>query len=159
MSGLPFRHANRSKIRSGNGVRFGMDFRGFWLHFGRLLGAKIHEKTMRKSYEIWEAILDGFWRLLASLWRKVGLNGGRAGAGGKPRTWPRTRLLQNLEHAVLPAGGRGRRILRRERPCRQPPKRILEIRIWSNKLSTVFAGVRPRILLYLVALRPQNLAY
>ncbi len=36
-----------------------------------------------------------------------------------------------------PAYGRGRRILRRKRPCRQPPKRSLEIGIWSKKLSRI----------------------
>ena len=34
-----------------------------------------------------------------------------------------------------PACGRGRRILRRKRPCRQPPKRSIEIGFWSKKVS------------------------
>ena len=36
-----------------------------------------------------------------------------------------------------PAYGRGRQILRRKRPCRQPSKRSLEIGIWSTKLSRI----------------------
>ncbi len=36
-----------------------------------------------------------------------------------------------------PAYGRGRRILRRERPCRQPPNRSLEIGFWSKYLSRI----------------------
>ena len=46
----------------------------------------------------------------------------------------RTRPVKTL-NTPEPACGRGRRILRRKRPCRQPPKRSMEIGFWSKKVS------------------------
>ena len=44
--------------------------------------------------------------------------------GAWAKTWQelgKNLALQNPEHAMLPALGRGRRILKREALCRQPP--------------------------------------
>ena len=53
-----------------------MAFLGFWLHFGRLFGAKIMKKGSRKSDEKMEAFLEAVWAV-------SGGAGGRAGAGGR----------------------------------------------------------------------------
>jgi hypothetical protein len=56
-----------------------MAFLGFWVHFGRLFGAKIMKKGSQKSDENMETFLEAFWA-------QVGGVGGRAGGGGL-RIW------------------------------------------------------------------------
>ena len=85
-------------------MRFGMTFLGFWLHFGRLLGGKISKKGSQKSGEQH----DAFWEAILVLNGEGRRQGG--GAGGLEFGKNLARILQNLEHAVPPARGRGRRI-------------------------------------------------
>ena len=57
--------------------------------------------------------------VLMDLCDKMGADGGRAG-GLRKVVFGKKQALQNLEHAVLPAIGRGRRILKRKRPAASP---------------------------------------
>ena len=93
---------------------------------------------MRKVDEKLDAFLEefgGFWRVY--VWRAGDLEG-----CGKnlARIWQNL-ALGNLEHAMLPALGRGRRILKREALCRQPPLNWREdIGRWCLLVGLRFRG-------------------